>query len=157
MLIESSCWWEEEMMYLAASWTMQTLKSCIHDGSTSLSLEVVERQMWNTAVKHHEFLVIPKEEMQQTLTTNSCLRNARQKIMQNYTMIYKALGQALTYSVYLRAKYQCVNLKLATGETWILSQCDGEPISSSFRLVFRPRSPSSEHTIVTSSGENPSQ
>lgn len=32
-------------------------------------------------------------------------------------MIYKTLGQALTYSVYLRAKYQCINVKLATGDT----------------------------------------
>lgn len=37
--------------------------------------------------------------------------------MQNYTMIYKTLGQARTYSVHLRAKYQCINVKLAAGET----------------------------------------
>lgn len=155
MLIESSSWWEEqEMTYPAASWAMQTLNYCKHHGSTSLSLEVVERQMWNTNVKHHKLLLILKEEMQQILTANSCLHNAKQKIMQNYTNYMKTLGQALTYSVYLPAKYQCINLKLAPGETWNLSQYDGGPISSGFRLVFKPRSPSSEHTIVTSSGEN---
>lgn len=95
------------------------------------------------------------------LTTHFCLHNAKlhttNYILHNYTMIYKTLGQALTYSVYFQAKYQCINLKLATGETSILSQCDGGPISSGFRLVFRPGSPSSEHTIVASSGEDSSQ